>query len=155
MESAITAGEHELRPICEAHAGLEHYDGYAYKFKGVEIKPYKRPGYPVVVTIHLESIYAGGFHDKFAFKYAVHETGGIGRVPPPYIPRFHEHIFDAYDTWGFAVERWARLVKTHYCLKARKARFAPVHEELAAKLWHPDRLARLLEQGGWDAVEGV
>ncbi len=145
----------DLRPVCESHASQEHFDGHNYKFKGVELKPV-RPGstYPAHVTIHLESIYADGFKDKLAFNYAIHSTGGIGRIRPR-APLSQQQVFDAYDTWGFAVERWIGLVKTHFDPKARKARWASVYEELAAKMWHPDRLAALLERGGWEAVEGV
>jgi hypothetical protein len=149
--ATLAAGEHELRPICEAHASKPHYDGHDYKFKGVEVKPATRHSYLARVTIHLESIYADGFQDEYSFDYAIYPNGGLGRFQPQ-VPLSQQQVFDAYDTWGFAVERWVNLVKGHYCLKLRKARFALVHEELAAKMWHPDRVSALLERGGWDAV---
>lgn len=145
----------DLRPLCEAHASKQHFDGHNYKFKGVDVKLALRPSRSLVeVTIHLESIYADGFKDKFSFVYDVHSNGVISRNEPR-VPLSQQQVFDAYDTWGFAVQEWVNSVKAHFDLKARKARWSPVHEELAAKMWHPDRLAALLERGGWDAVDGI
>ena len=146
------AFERDLRPICDAHASKEHYDGHDYKFKGVELKPGKR--YIAVVTIHLESIYADGFQDEYKFRYPIYRNGGIGRFQP-HAPLSQQQVFDAYDTWGFAVQEWVNRVKAHFCRKARKARWAPVYEQMAAKMWAPERVAALLERGGWEAIDGV
>jgi hypothetical protein len=36
-----------------------------------------------------------------------------------------------------------------------RERTRAIHEELAATLWHPDRVAALLERGGWELVDAL
>ncbi len=48
--------------------------------------------------------------------------------------------------------QWLLEVLTREAARRRSER---IHEELVAAVWRPDRMARRLETGGWDAVEAM
>lgn len=56
------------------------------------------------------------------------------------------------------VEMWVEAVRQTLLedLSKRRiqARTHALHEELVAAVWHPRRVAKRLEEGGWEAIEG-
>ena len=56
------------------------------------------------------------------------------------------------------VQEWADVTYAAAQEAASKrrvqARTKAIKEDLMAKMWHPDRVAALLEKGGWDLVDG-
>ncbi len=73
-------------------------------------------------------------------------------------------ITAAQATWNGAatayqepVERWVDAVKQRLQEEVSKRRIqtraAALKEDLVAAVWRPDRLAKRLEEGGWDAID--
>jgi hypothetical protein len=154
----FAAFERELKSVCLEHASRDHGDRHRYTFESAEIqtKLSFNPSLAAIVKLHIHSSYDDWdddepFEDDYVFSYGITTNGELRRFHP-HAPLSQEQVFQAYDTWGFAVERWRNLVEAHFSRATRKARFAPVHEELAQKMWHPRRVAALLESGGWEAV---
>jgi hypothetical protein len=66
-----------------------------------------------------------------------------------YEPQAPQLLLDAIQT---IVHAWAvRTIGMEMC----RRRSARIREELVAAVWHPRRVARMLEAGGWDALENM
>lgn len=160
MDSAILkAFQRDLKSVCLEHASRDHGDRHRYTFTSTEIQTNLsfNPSLAAVVKLHIHSSFYDWndeepFEDDYVFSYGITTNGGLRRFHP-YAPLSQRQVFEAYDTWGFAVERWKNLVGAHFSREARKARFAALHEQFAAKMWHPERVAALLDKGGWEAVD--
>ena len=63
----------------------------------------------------------------------------------PAMHRFTTALREIVWEWAIGVMR----------MEACRRRAARIHEELAAAVWHPRRVARRLEEGGWDAIDAI
>jgi hypothetical protein len=52
-----------------------------------------------------------------------------------------------------AVQAWYKQVQTLKAMSVAKERMAAIKEDLMAAAWHPDRVAKLVEAGAWDALD--
>lgn len=154
------AFKHEMNVLAEA-AAMETGDGHIYDRVVIKLRrPTKvKAGLVAYLTLEMDVEYFDmsaeePFDDQYTFKYALYSDGRIGRFTPE-VPYSQQQIFDAYQTWGLVVYNWIDQIKAHFDRVARKERYAPIHEELAQKMWSPARVGALLEAGGWDLVESL
>ena len=52
-----------------------------------------------------------------------------------------------------AVQAWYKQVQTLKAMSVAKERMATIKEDLMAAAWHPDRVAKLVAAGAWDALD--
>ncbi len=161
--NVLKAFEPEMLAQYKAFASKYHYDAHTYKLVSVTLRPFKKPHsskwiaiLQLELDIELDEMDAGDsvFKDHYSFKYGIGNDYGPGRYRPD-VPLSQEQVFEAYETWGKALEQWLTTIHTFFGKARRKQLFAPVHEELAAKMWHPDRVSALLEKGGWDLIDAL
>ncbi len=51
------------------------------------------------------------------------------------------------------VQTWYKQVQTLKAMAVAKERMAKIKEDLMAAAWHPDRVAKLVAAGAWDALD--
>ncbi len=154
MESiGFKAFETALKSHCSEFAA-KTFPEEVYTLESIRLVLNPSPSLPAAVFIRMSMAYRNGNKptiNEYEYQYYIHSNGMVSsnRIP---LSLGHYNVHMANSLMRQAVEAWAQDVKTYFSLPARKARFAPIHEELAAKMWHPDRVADLLEKGGWEAV---
>lgn len=143
-------------------AAMRTEDGHIYDKVTIKLRrpTMARAGLVGYITLEMDVEYFDmgaeePFDDEYVFKYALYSDGRIGHIEPAAYPYTQRQIFDAYKTWGLVIHDWIDAIKAHFDRAERKARYAPIHEELAAKMWSPARMSALLEAGGWDLVEAL
>jgi hypothetical protein len=154
------AFKQEMNVLADA-AAMETGDGHIYDRVTIKLRRPTKANTKAVAYLTLEmdvEYFDMGaedpFDDQYTFKYALYSDGRIGRFSPD-VPYSQQQVFDAYQTWGLVIHDWIDAIKAHFDRAERKQRYAPIHEELAAKMWSPARVGALLEAGGWDLVDAL
>ncbi len=151
-----------LKAISNICAANDSGDGHTYEHVTLNMRPLKVPNKPNIIasiTLNIEVSFDDWgaeepFEDDYSFRFVLFANGKIGSQPL-HVPLTQSQVYESYRTWGNLLQVWVDGIKAHYDIVVRKVRFAPVHEELIAKMWHPDRVAALLEKGGWDLLEAM
>jgi hypothetical protein len=151
----LKAFERELNAQFAAFAADYHNDAHNYKVASVQLLPAhtKSPRWVAILELKLDIVYDfddDPFEDEYSFRYGIATDGSLGRYNPD-APPSQEQVFHAYRTWGRAITEWVNSILAFF--RAARAALQPVHEELIARHWHPDRVADMLERGGWEAIE--
>ncbi len=156
----LNAFKHEMNALAST-AAKETGDGHIYDRVTIKLRrpPKVKAGLVAYLTLEMDVEYFDmdeeePFDDEYTFKYPLYSDGRVGRLSPE-VPYSQQQVFDAYQTWGLVVHDWIDQIKAHFDRSARKQRYAPIHEELAAKMWSPARVGALLETGGWDLVDAL
>lgn len=151
----LKAFERELKTQFAAFAGKYHNDAHTYSNPTVVLRPArtKNPKWVAILELKVHAIYDfddDPIEDEYSFRYGIGADGSLGHYDPDALLH-EEYIFHAYRTWGEAITAWLASITAFF--NAARAALQPVHEELIARHWHPDRVAAALERGGWEAIE--
>ena len=105
--------------------------------------------------------FAPRLSSAYPFRVRVDLGEGYMSCTPNYLFGRHGIILTIMKTasgWsrkdvGAIISEWLQSVHFKQVKANARQRLAPLKEELMAAAWHPRRVARLLELGGWEALE--
>jgi hypothetical protein len=154
----------ELRERLDAHAATMRWRGVQrFNVRDLHIRPAIDPlgEWVAVLTVDLTAVLAADDGElaeleDFTFSYGLHKMRAINvqqRGPSRNI-RGALNAFELHWAWRMPIIAWMEDL-----LPALKRRLAVLadqwKEEIVAKIWSPENLAKRLEQGGWDLVEAL
>jgi hypothetical protein len=154
----------ELRVHLDTYAATTHRRGVQrFEVQDIHIRPAIDPlgewvavvSIDVTATLTAEDGELAELED-FTFSYGLHKMRAINvqHRGPRRMMGSAENAFDLHWAWRQPVIDWMEDLLP--ALQRRVAVLADQwKEEIVAKIWSPERLAKRLEQGGWDLVEAL
>jgi hypothetical protein len=154
----------ELRERLDAHAALMPWRGVQrFEIRDVRIRPAIDPlgEWVAVLTVDLTAVLVADDDElaeleDFSFSYGLHKMRAINvqHRGPSRNMRAAVNAFDLQWAWRLPIIAWMEDLLP--ALKRRVAVLADQwKEEIVAKIWAPERLAKRLEEGGWELVEAL
>jgi hypothetical protein len=154
----------ELRERLNTYGATTRWRGVQrFEVRDVRIRPAIDPlgEWVAVVTVDITAVLTA-YDDElaeledFTFSYGLHKMRAINvqqRGPSQNI-RKALNAFELHWAWRMPIIAWMEDL-----LPSLRRRVAVLSdkwkEEIAAKIWSPETLAKRLEQGGWDLVEAI
>lgn len=154
----------ELRERLDAHAVFMRWRGVQrFEVRDIRIRPAIDPlgEWVAVVSVDLTVVLVADDDElaeleDFTFSYGLHKMRAINvqQRGPSRNMRSAINAFELHWAWRMPIIAWMEDL-----LPSLRRRVATLSdqwkEEITAKIWSPERLAKRLEQGGWDLVEAI
>ena len=118
------------------------------RFMGLHVDAPDSKGQVAVITVYIEEKSIGIVSHEFRY----------GVFPDGVVQSLNRTMWGHGASWPYQhpIDYWIDDLLLEKASKERtQVRTAAIAEELAAAVWAPARVERLLERGGWSAVEAA